>query len=91
MHDVLFVVSYIKLKCFTCVYLINYLYVSIFTGSPRRPTPTHAPTGKLSDNHYGSCSVHVREEDNIVGVDGEVPHKTSTLNAYIFFFQYHYL
>ena len=37
MHGVLFVVSYIKLNCFTCVYLIINLYVFIFTGSPKRP------------------------------------------------------
>ena len=88
MHDVLFVVSYIKLKFFTCVYLIINLYVSIFIGSPRRSMPTHAPVVEMSDNHSSSLCVHVSDKDqDIVGVRGEVPHKTGTLNAYIYFFQ----
>ena len=70
MHDVLFVVSNIKLNCFTCVYLIIKLYVSIFTGSPRRHTPTHAPAGQLSDNHSGNHSVHASDKEDIAGVDG---------------------
>ena len=49
---------------------------------------THAPTGEMSDNHFGSHSVHVSDENkHIVGVSGEVPHETGTLNAYIYFFQ----
>ena len=91
MHDVLFVISYIKLNCFTCVYLIINLYVSIFTGSPRISMPTHSVAREMSDNNsgnrFGSRSVHVRGEDDIVGVGGEVTHETGTLNAYIFFFQ----
>ena len=86
MHDVLFVVSYIKLNGFTCVYVIINLYVSIFTGSPRRPTSTHAPVGESSDSHSSSHSVHVSGKEDTASVDGEVPHETSTLNAYIFFF-----
>ena len=31
--------------------------------------------------------MHVNDEEDIVGVGGEAPHKTGTLNAYIFFFQ----
>ena len=87
MHDVLFVVSYIKLNYFTCVYLIVNLYVSIFIGSPRSSTLTHASTRETSDSHTGSHSVHVSDKDYIVGFGGEVAHETSTLNAYIFFFQ----
>ena len=87
-HDVLFVVSYIKLNCFTCVYLIINLYVSIFTGSPRCSMPTHGSAGEMSGNHSGSLSVHVSDEDHdTVGVRGEVPHERGTLNAYIYFFQ----
>ena len=46
--------------------------------------PTHAPTGEMSDNHSGSHSVHasVETSDTVgVGVGGEVPHETGTLNA----------
>ena len=63
------------------------MYVSIFTGSPRRPTPTHAPTGEMSENHSGSHSMHVSGENDTIGVGGEFPHETSTLNAYIYFFK----
>ena len=88
MHDVLFVVSYIKLNCFTCAYLIINLYVSIFIGSPRHSMSTHASAGEMSGNHSSSRSVHVSDEDqDTVGVGGEVPHKIGTLNAYIYFFQ----
>ena len=91
LHDVLFVVSYIKLNCFTCVYLIINLYVSIFTGSPRRSMLTYALAGEMSDNHFGShsgiCSMHVSDEEDTVGVGGEVPHKRGTLNAYKFLSQ----
>ena len=89
MHDVLFVVSYIKLKFFTCVYLIINLYASIFTGSPRHSLLTYALVGEMSGSHFGSCtgsrSMHVSDEDqDTIGVDGEVPHETGTLNAYVF-------
>ena len=48
---------------------------------------THALAGGMSGNHSGSCSVHVSDKDHdIVGVGGEVPHETTTLNAYIYFF-----
>ena len=89
MHDILFVVSYIKLNCFTCVYLIINLYVSIFTGSPRRSILTHAPAGETSRSHSGSPSVYVSGEDqDTVGVGGEViPHEAGTINAYIYLFQ----
>ena len=53
-HDVFFVVSYIKLNCFTCVYLIINLDVSIFTDEARRPATPHAPAGELSGSHSGS-------------------------------------
>ena len=86
-HDVIFVVSYIKLNCFTCEYLIINLYVSIFTGSPRNPTLTHTLAGETSGNHYGSRSVHVCGQEDTAGVGGEVPHETGTLNAYIYLFQ----
>ena len=50
--------------------------------------PTYALAGEMSDNHFRSRSLHVSDEDqDIVGVDGEVPHETGTLNAYIYFFQ----
>ena len=46
--------------------------------------PTYALAGEMS----GSRSVHVSDEDrDIAGVDGEVPHETGTLNAYIYFLQ----
>ena len=88
MHDVLFVVSYIKLNCFTCVYLIINFHVSIFRGSPRRSMPTNAQAREMTDSHSGSHSVHVSGEDHVtIGVGGEVPHEIGTLNAYIYFFQ----
>ena len=87
-HDVLFVVIFIKLIFFTCVYLIINLYVSIFIGSPRRSMPTYALAGEMSSNHSRSRSVPVSDEDqDTVGVGGEVHHETGTLNAYIYFFQ----
>ena len=86
-HDVLFFVSYIKLNCFTSVYLIINLYFFVFTGSPKRPTSTHTPAGESSGSHSSSFSVHESGEEATAGVGGEVPHETSTLNAYIFFFQ----
>ena len=54
--------------------------------------PTHVPAGEMSENHSGnhsgSRSVHASDKDkDIVGVGGEVPHETGTLNAYIYFFQ----
>ena len=73
-HDVLFVVSYIKLNCFTSVYLIINLYISIFIGSPRHSMPTHTPAGEMSNN----LSVHMSGKD---------PNKIGRLNAYIYFFQ----
>ena len=46
--------------------------------------PTHAPIREMSGSH----SVHVSGEDqDTVGVDGEVPHEIGTLNAYTYFFQ----
>ena len=46
--------------------------------------PTHSPTGEMS----GSFSVHVSDEDqDTIGVGGEVPHEIGTLNEYIYFFQ----
>ena len=86
-YDVIFVVSYIKLNCFTCVYLIINLYVSIFTSSPMRPMSTHAPTREPSGSHSGSLFVHASSEEDIAGVSGKVPHETCTLNEYIFFFE----
>ena len=83
-HDVLFVVTYMKLNCFTCVYLIINLYVSIFIGSPRRSTSTNALAGEMSDSHYRSQSVHGSDDDDTIGVSGEFPHERATLNAYIF-------
>ena len=54
---------------------------------------TYALAGEMSGNHSSSCSVHVSDEDqDIVGVGGEVPHETGTLNAYIYIaFSYQYL
>ena len=52
-----------------------------------RPMPTHAPAREMSSSHIDSPSVHVSGKDNTIGVGGEVPHETGTLNAYIFFFQ----
>ena len=49
--------------------------------------PTHALAREMSGSHIGSCSMHVRGEDDTGSVSGEVPHETGTLNAYIFFFQ----
>ena len=87
-HDVIFVVSYVKLIFFTCVYLIINLYVSIFTGSPRRSILTHAPAGEMSGSYSGSRSMHVSDEDqDTIGISGKVPHETCTLNEYIFFFE----
>ena len=86
-HDVLFVVSCIKLNCFMSVYLIINLYVSIFIGSPRRSTSTNALAGEMSDSHYRSQSVHASDGEDTAGVSGEAPHEIGTLNAYIFFFQ----
>ena len=84
MHDVLFVVSYIKLNCFTFVYLIINLYISIFIGSPRHSMLTHTPIGEMSDNLF----VHMSGKDqDTVGVDGEDPKNIGRLNAYIYFFQ----
>jgi len=49
---------------------------------------TDALAGEMSDNHSRSHSMHVSDEDqDTVGVGGEVPHETGTLNAYIYFFQ----
>ena len=87
MHDVLFAISYIKLSCFACVYLSINFYVSIFIGSPRRSMSTHAPTWEPSNSHSSRCFVHASGEEDNVGVGGEVPQETGTLNAYIFFFQ----
>ena len=55
--------------------------------------PTYALAGEMSGSHSGSRSVHVSEEDqDTVGVGGEVPHETGTLNAYIYIsFSYQYL
>ena len=83
MHDVFFVVSYIKLNCFTCVYLIINLDVSLFTDEARHPTTPHAPTGEPSGSHSGSHNTEDLEDEAAVG--GEVPLEPGTLNAYIFF------
>ena len=84
-HDVFFVVSYIKLNCFTCVYLIINLDVSIFTDEATRPATPHAPAGELSGSHSGSRDAEDLEDEAAVG--GEVPLELGTLNAYFFFFQ----
>ena len=47
---------------------------------------THAPAREMSSNHTGIRSVHASDEDDTAGIGGEVPHETSTLDAYIFFF-----
>ena len=61
--------------------MIN-LYVSIFTGFPRRPTSTHAPARELSGNR----SAHESGDEATTSVSVEVRHKIGKLNAYIFFF-----
>ena len=82
-HDVFFVVSYIKLNCFTCVYLIINLDVSIFTYDATCPATPHALAGEPSGNHSGSRDAEDLEDEAAVG--GEVPLELGTLNAYIFF------
>ena len=92
-HDVFFVVSYIKLNCFTCVYLIINLDVSIFTDEATRPAMPHTPAGEPSDNHSGSRepsgshsgSRDAEDVEDEAAVGGEVPPTPGTLNAYIFF------
>ena len=84
-HDVFFVVSYIKLNCFTCVYLIINLDVSTFTDEAMRPATPHAPAREPSGSHSGSRDAEDLEDEAAVG--GEVPLEPGTLNAYIFFFQ----
>jgi hypothetical protein len=81
-HDVFFVVSYIKLNCFTCVYLIINLDVSIFTDEGRPATP-HTSATEPSGSHSGSRDAEDVDDDSAVG--GEVPPTPGTLNAYIFF------
>ena len=87
MHDVFFVVSYIKLNCFTCVYLIINLDVSIFTDEATHPvtphTPATEPSGSRGGSHSGSRDAEDVEDEATVG--GEVPPQPGTLNAYIFF------
>ena len=88
-HDVFFVVSYIKLNCFTCVYLIINLDVSIFTDEGRPATPHTSATepsgshGSHSGSRGGSRDAEDVDDDSAVG--GEVPPPPGTLNAYIFF------
>ena len=93
-HDVFFVVSYIKLNCFTCVYLIINLDVSIFTDEGRPATPHTSATqpsgshsgsrgGSRGGSHSGSRETEDVDDDSAVG--GEVPPTPGTLNAYIFF------
>lgn len=82
-HDVFFVVSYIKLNCFTCVYLIFNLDVSIFTDEATRPAMPHAPAGEPSGSH--SCSHDTEDLEDEAAVGGEVPLEPGTLNAYIVF------
>ena len=42
-------------------------------------------SGNHSGNRYGSHSVHVSGEDqDTIGVDGEVPHEKGTLTTYIY-------
>jgi len=82
-HDVFFVVSYIKLNCFTCVYLIINLDVSIFTDEATRPATPHTPATEPSGSHSGSRDAEDVDDDSAVG--GEVPPPPGTLNAYIFF------
>ena len=54
-----------------CMFLIIDLYVSIFTGSPRRSMPTYALAGEMSGSHSSSRFVHVSDEDqDIVCVGG---------------------
>jgi len=91
-HDVFFVVSYIKLNCFTCVYLIINLDVSIFTDEGRPATPHTSATepsgshsGSRGGSHSGSRDAEDVDDDSAVG--GEVPPTPGTLNAYFFFFQ----
>ena len=46
---------------------------------------THSPAREMS----GSRSVHVSDEDqDTIGVGGEVPHEIGTLNAYIYIYIY---
>ena len=71
------------MNCFTCVYLIINLDVSIFTDEATRPATPHAPAGEPSGNHSGSHDAEDLEDEAAVG--GEVPDEPGTLNAYIFF------
>ena len=49
---------------------------------------TYTLTREINSSHFGSCFAYVSDEDqDTVGVDGEVPHEIGTLNAYIYFFQ----
>ena len=88
-HDVLFVVNYIKLNCFTCIYLINNLYVSIFTGSPRHSMLTYALAGEMSGSHSSStlCACERRGSRYCWFRWGGSPRDRYIKCIYLYFFQ----
>ena len=52
------------------MYLTINFYVSIFTGSPKCSTLTHAPAREMSSSHSGSYYVHVSDKEDTAGVGG---------------------